>query len=203
MDFGDFGPMKLWNRFRDDWIVTPIAARLFFGASILTIVIAPLLLGYVEPEGSKSINLFWGIMGAISPFGVLFIWLGMWRYWARVDNSKRWVRRFWFVILLAGFWYGSVPYYFFVYLPQYFRRINRKELHTEPRHENLVFRPGTFGSILIAGWILLFSGTLVAFIFPKAPGLKLLWPLSILLVLSTFLYAIFWLYRLGMNRNRA
>src|ERR1700749_946633 len=35
--------------------------------------------------------------------GLIFLWLGMWWYWVRLDDSGRWSKRFWFIVLLAGF----------------------------------------------------------------------------------------------------
>lgn len=64
----------------------------------------------------------WGILGVLGPIGLLFLWFGMWRYWVRVDDSNLWAKRAWFVVLLVGFWYGSVLYYLFAYLPQVIRR---------------------------------------------------------------------------------
>ena len=49
---------------------------------------------------------------------LFFLWLGMWRYWARLDCSTRMTKRLWFGVLLFGFWYGSCLYYFLLYRPQ-------------------------------------------------------------------------------------
>ena len=199
MDFDSFGPMKLWNRFRDDWIVTPSAAKLFFCAAIVAAVITPVVLGYVQPSGkSGAANVFWNLFGAASPFAVFFIWIGMWRYWARIDPSPKWVRRFWFVILLAGFWCGSVLYYFLMYLPQCLKGQNERNF--APAAVGKPLRG--FASILIGGWALLLVGTLLTFILPKMSGFYILFRLSICLVLFTVVYIAMRLYRLGMNRRR-
>lgn len=200
MKLDSFGPLRLWNRIREDWIVTATAARLFFVASILAITITPVILGYVEPNpASKATNLIWGILGAISPFGVFFIWTGMWRYWARVDSSPKWIRRFWFVILLCGLWCGSVLYYLFVYLPQFFRRQQPTAQLATPVSDTPSKR--VFGSVLIGGWVLLLVATSAAFVFPRMPGLNFLWPISIFLVISTFVYILVRLFRSGTNRS--
>jgi hypothetical protein len=64
----------------------------------------------------------WGILGVVGPIGLFFLWLGMWRYWVRLDSSRVWVKRIWFPVLLFGFWWGSVLYFFSIYLPQTLRR---------------------------------------------------------------------------------
>jgi hypothetical protein len=61
-------------------------------------------------------------LGALAAIGSVFIWLGMWRYWVRIDNSRPWIKRIWFVVLLIGFSWGSCLYYFFGYLPEFLRR---------------------------------------------------------------------------------
>ena len=67
-------------------------------------------------------NTLWDILGIVEALGILFLWLGMWRYWSRVDDSKHSAKRLWFLVLLIGFWWGSVLYYFLSYLPQMVRR---------------------------------------------------------------------------------
>jgi hypothetical protein len=66
----------------------------------------------------------WGLMGIVGPIGLFFLLLGMWRYWMRLDDSGPAAKRFWFFVLLVGFWYGSVLYFYSVYLPQVFRKSN-------------------------------------------------------------------------------
>ena len=60
-----------------------------------------------------------------------------------------------------------------------------------------------FGHILVAGWILLSLGILLIFVFPHmfAPILiRLVWVLSIFLVLATFAYGVL---RAFTRKNRA
>ena len=60
-----------------------------------------------------------------------------------------------------------------------------------------------FGHILVAGWILLFLGTLLIFVFPHmfAPILiRPVWLLSIFLVLATLAYGVLWAFA---RKNRA
>jgi hypothetical protein len=42
----------------------------------------------------------------------------MWIYWVKVDRSGHARKRLWFVVMLAGAWYGSCLYFYFAYLPQ-------------------------------------------------------------------------------------
>jgi hypothetical protein len=62
------------------------------------------------------------VVGVMGPIASFFLWLGMWRHWMRLDTSKALTKRMWFVILLIGFEYGSVLYYFCVYRPQVIAR---------------------------------------------------------------------------------
>jgi len=68
-------------------------------------------------------RLAWAIVGMVA-ISMAFLWLGMWRYWVRLDNSGVFTKRIWFVILLFGLCYESCLYYFFVYCPQIARKVN-------------------------------------------------------------------------------
>ncbi|MGC1381235.1 MAG: hypothetical protein WA814_09485, partial [Candidatus Baltobacteraceae bacterium] len=83
MRFDRIGPLGLWNRFDERWIGTRRAAQLFFVASLFVLGLLPVFLGRIEPSDKPSANVFWGIVGVGGAFSVLFLWLGMWRYWAR------------------------------------------------------------------------------------------------------------------------
>jgi hypothetical protein len=206
MGFEHIGPLGLWNRFRDDWIVTRLAAWLFFFASTLSIAITPLVFGYIDTGTmSRSANFLWNAIGALAPFAVCFIWTGMWRYWARIDHSHKYARRFWFLILLCGLWFGASIYYFLVFLPQYFRRKQKlEEVLLRTARCDAATRIGVFGKVLIGGWFLLLSGTLLVFLFPKSGlGTEVLFVLSLFLILSTAVYGVAWLYRVGISRDKA
>ena len=73
-----------------------------------------------------------------------------------------------------------------------------------PSVEFFIMQPhNRFGHVLVGGWILLFLGTLLIFIFPHmfAPILiKAVWLLSISLVLATFAYGVL---RVFTRKNRA
>jgi hypothetical protein len=112
----------LWKKLRDDWIVKPRAAVVFLVCSVFVLVLIPVFFGHISQGGSVARQIFWGAVGAIGAPATLFLWIGMWRYWARVDASRNWAKRRWFAVMLVGFWYGSVLYCYFVYLPQVRRR---------------------------------------------------------------------------------
>lgn len=113
------GPLGLLNSFRDDWLVSRQASRLFFVSAVLVLLLTPVSLGWVDiPKMTFFQRLPWGILGVAGPVGMMFLWLGMWRYWFRLDDSGAWNKRFWFIVLLFGFWWGSCLYFFFAYLPR-------------------------------------------------------------------------------------
>jgi len=107
---------------KDDWLISPKVSKLFFASALCVVMFT---LEYIIGDTSKAPhwqNVVWDILGVIEPFGIFFIWFGMWRYWVRLDGSKPYVKRLWFVVLLVGFWWASVLYYSCVYLPQMIRR---------------------------------------------------------------------------------
>jgi len=69
--------------------------------------------------------LSWG--GAAAALGVAALLAGMWLYWVKFDRSSRRARRIWFFVLLIGFHYGALAYYFFVYVPAVRRRFLERE----------------------------------------------------------------------------
>jgi hypothetical protein len=113
----------LWNRFKDDWLITRQAARLFVVSTLLVLALTPVFLGKIDTQTMPFwTRLPWGILGILGPIALFFLWFGMWRYWVRIDNSSVWIKRMWFVVLLVGFWWGSCLYCLLVYLPQVLRR---------------------------------------------------------------------------------
>jgi hypothetical protein len=109
--------------FRDDRLASRGYATLFGISSILTICVELLLRSRIDPaKMSFWIRLPIVFVGVFGTLGMMFLWLGMWWYWVRLDDSGRWWKRFWFAVLLIGFWNGSVPYFIFVYLPQTVRK---------------------------------------------------------------------------------
>ena len=113
----------IWNWFKDRWIVSRQAGKLFLISALIALAMTPIFFGAVDTERmSFWPRLPWALLSIVGPVAVLFLWFGMWRYWFQIDRSARWIKRLWFVILLVGFWWGSCLYCFFVYLPQVFRR---------------------------------------------------------------------------------
>jgi hypothetical protein len=107
----------------DNWLTSTWTRRLFFLSALCVLVFTTEY--FLKIDTSKMS--FWqrlpfGLTGIVEPFGIIFIWLGMWRYWVRLDNSTRWLKRTSFLLLLVGFWWGSLIYYFAVYIPQVSRR---------------------------------------------------------------------------------
>lgn len=113
------GPSGVLNSFRDDWLVSRQAIKLFFVSAVLVMLLTPVSFGLV---GIAKMTFFqrlpWAILGVAGSIGSLFLWLGMWRYWFRLDDSGAWNKRFWFIVLLVGFWWGSCLYFFFAYFPR-------------------------------------------------------------------------------------
>ena len=108
--------------FKGEWLITRQAARLFFASTFLVLALTPVFLGRgVTADMPLWMRIPWGILGVVGPLAVFFLWIGMWRYWAVVDDSKVYGKRLWFLILLLGFWYGSCLYCYLVYLPQVMR----------------------------------------------------------------------------------
>lgn len=107
---------------KDDWLISRLSMKLFFLSALLVVAMTPAFIGVDTTKMTFLQRLPWGILGVVGPFGLFFLWFGMWRYWVRLDDSKAWVKRVWFVVLFVGFWWGSVPFYFLVYLPRMVRR---------------------------------------------------------------------------------
>jgi hypothetical protein len=123
MRFDQIGPFAFLDSFRDDWIVSRQAARLFLVSVPFILALTPFLFGWVNfTRMTIWMQIAGGVVGVTGPIASFFLWLGMWRYWMRLDRSKALRKRMWFVILLIGFEYGSVLYYFCVYRPQVISR---------------------------------------------------------------------------------
>jgi hypothetical protein len=108
---------------RKDWLISRLTAKLFFVSALLVMALTA---AFAWPIDTGKMSIWYRIpdalLGVLGPLGLFFLWFGMWRYWVIVDNSRRWVKRLWFLVLLFGFWWASVLYYFAVYLPQVLSR---------------------------------------------------------------------------------
>jgi hypothetical protein len=79
--------------------------------------------GWIDlTKSSLSVRTSVTIFYMLATCALLFLWFGMWAYWVRLDDSKTYSKRLWFLVLLLGFWYGSCLYCYFVYFPQVIRR---------------------------------------------------------------------------------
>lgn len=123
MSFRWVGPFWLPSAWlRDDWLISSLTAKLFFLSTFCVLAVTPAVMGIDTTKLTFWIRFPLTALGFLVPVGVLFLFVGMWRYWMRVDHSRPWIKRIWFFILLVGFWWGSFLYYFAVYLPQLVRR---------------------------------------------------------------------------------
>lgn len=107
-----------WKKLTPEWLRSSNAASIFVVCSAFTLALVPVLFGRVQRGGSFAYQAFWGSVGVVGAPATILLWVGMWKYWAQVDDAGRWAKRFWFLILLVGLWYGSVLYCYLVYLPQ-------------------------------------------------------------------------------------
>jgi hypothetical protein len=199
----------IWNRISEEWLVSKRASALF-ALSSASIAICTMLGLYFPPQDPVSLfaNILWGILGVATGLSILFLWGGMWSYWIRCDSSSKWTRRFWFLVLLAGFWYGAIVYFAFVYLPSRTRvpRSDRPDRDRQTSRGPLEI--GIWGRALIAAWAALFLFVALCFVFPK-PFARILHPIApyiqlipIPLIILTWTYWIARMYRAGMKRSR-
>jgi len=112
-----------WKSRIDEWLVSSLAAKLFFVSTLLVLALTTVFQGLVDPAKMPLwMRIYWIILGVLGPLGLSFLCVGMWTYWVRLDNSRAYAKRIWFVVLLVGAWYGECAYYYFVYLPQVIRK---------------------------------------------------------------------------------
>jgi hypothetical protein len=112
-----------WKRMVDDWLTSSLVAKLFFASTILVLALFPVSQGWIDlARMSLWMRIVLTIFYMLATCALLFLWFGMWTYWVQLDDSKKYSKRLWFLVLLLGFWYGSCVYCYFVYLPQVIRR---------------------------------------------------------------------------------
>jgi hypothetical protein len=110
----------------DEWLETR-GASIFFGICVAALLAASIL-SYMARAGFTPYmfhgGLYWvaeilvDALAAIGAFGEISLWLGMWRFWVRLDKSSSGMKKFWFFVLLFGIWYGAAVYYFAIYRPR-------------------------------------------------------------------------------------
>lgn len=115
LDVSNWGPVGLARAFKDEWLTTRQAVRLFSLSCALVLAVTPFFFGVDVSRMPLFERLPLTPLGMFGALAIVFLWLGMWRYWVRIDDSKAYARRFWFIILLIGFWWGSCLYFFFSY----------------------------------------------------------------------------------------
>jgi hypothetical protein len=143
--------------------------------------------------------------------GMFFVWMGMWWYWATLDDSGKWAKRFWFFVLLFGFWLGSAMYYVCVYLRQMIggRRTNPfpRDVETENAIDATIRTRRSWRPLmwLAAAWwcgimllvaLITFTPQVIASI-PHFEFIRFIVPLALIASLG---YALWVLYSRGMRR---
>ena len=162
------GPSSFF-RFKDEWLVSSQAVKLFLFSTIFVVGTIPIFFGHFEGAGLPPWEqLLFGVEGVLGSISIFFLWGGMWRYWIRLDSSAGFFKATSFILLLVGMWFGAVPYYFFVYRPQVAGRSWASPIldEEEERNESPAWGLGkTFavGTISIFGGMLVF-GLLIPFL---------------------------------------
>lgn len=109
--------------FRDNLITRGyITAFLLSSIAVVACTILLLTLG-VPLRMPLWLRIPYTCLGMLAAIGACEIWFGMWSYWERFDASGVWTKRLWFLVLLFGFWFGSILYFFAVYIPQVLPRM--------------------------------------------------------------------------------
>jgi hypothetical protein len=118
MELTMFPGSFIWRRISHEWLVSKAASAWFAISSAMIAVMTIVLFSNVQIRDISFVSRFsWGIAGVLTAVSIFFLWGGMWRYWITSDSSGRIGRRLWFVVLLAGIWYGAIIYYILVFLP--------------------------------------------------------------------------------------
>jgi hypothetical protein len=108
----------IWRRINDEWLLSRSASALFAMAGFVIVGMTVVIFANIQSATLDPVsNAALGVGGVLAGLGVLFLWGGMWRYWIRCDSSTVAARRFWFLVLVAGLWYGAILYYAIIYLP--------------------------------------------------------------------------------------
>jgi hypothetical protein len=210
MSLDHIGPFGFYNWFKDDWLVSLRAVKLFLVAAIFVLGTIPIFLGRIDPAKLAIWMRFpLGIEGALGPISIFFLWIGMWRYWIRLDNSSKMAKGVSFFLLLFGMFYGSVIYYFLVYrsqvmtaswaVPAAFSREEKNESCWRLQKVFLVGLVSIFAFMLVFG---LFLPILLRHFLPLQSDYKYEMFLGLGLsagVISFFVFLIAMLSRLGMK----
>jgi hypothetical protein len=214
MRLEELGPFGFFEWFKDGWLVSRQALKLFRLSTVFVLATIPIFVMHWAPEHPTLWqNLLGGTAGVLGPISIFFLWFGMWRYWFRLDNSPSQMKRTSFILLLIGVWYGAVLYCYFVYGPQVAGRPwaqpfaeAREEQNEAPRWElRKVLYVGffsIFGFAIVFGLLL---RILVTKFFPRSfaddyatfCGL-----LTIAGIISLFVYLLLRIFRTDMKTRR-
>ncbi|MGH9790674.1 MAG: hypothetical protein ACRD5W_05640 [Candidatus Acidiferrales bacterium] len=100
-----------WDLFDDDWLMTRRACWLFITSTFFVLALTPVFLGWIDADNiTLAERVMFGVLGIAGSVSLFFLWIGMWRFWVRVDQSPAMARKLWFLDLLRGFWWGSCVY---------------------------------------------------------------------------------------------
>lgn len=215
MSFNRIGPFGIFELFKDDWLVSRQALSLFSASTVFVLATAPIFLGHVTLGKQSALGqLLWGVEGVVGTISIFFLWFGMWRFWVRLDSSTGILKGTSFFLLLIGFWFGSVPYCFFIYRPQVLKRTWTIPSFDDGIEENETPPWGSrqkliAGILSISASILVF-GVLVPKLIRKFGSEEYLDAYltiaSLMLVLLAigfvFGYPLLHLFRLGMRKRR-
>jgi hypothetical protein len=215
MSLDHIGPFGFYNWFKDDWLVSRRADKLFLVAVLFILGTIPIFLGRIDPARLGFwLRFTFGIEGILGPISIFFVWIGMWRYWIRLDNSSKFAKTASFFLLLFGMFYGSVIYYFLIYRPQvmttsgavpaaYSREEKNESLSWGLQKVFFVGYASIFAFTLVFG---LFFPILLRHILPLQSDYKYEMFLGLSLsagVISFFVFLIAMLFRMGTKTREA
>lgn len=208
-------PSGLFDWFNDKWLVSGQALKLFCISTLFVAALAPIFFGLVNfAKPSPLERLLWGFEGVFGPISLFFLWIGMWRYWVRLDTSTPALKTASFFLLLVGAWFGAIPYCFFVYRPQVLRRTWARPFPDDDDDTDQTARPQRRKSIIIWATSLCLAALIFAWAIPRLiqrfgseeylyAYLAIASMLGLCLGIGLlFGYPLTQLFRLGMKRRR-
>jgi hypothetical protein len=116
--------LKGTNVVAENWVLQRRPRSLFSYAAVVTTilfiigVIANVMMAYhgaIPIPKTIPFKIFGVLVGVVGASAALWLWVGMCWYWVQLDQSSRWSKIFWFIILLLGNWAGATAYYFLIY----------------------------------------------------------------------------------------
>lgn len=190
----------------DEWFFSHSARLSFFVATLFVLGLTPVLWGALPQHPSFWLNLLFGLSGVFGTFALFYLYLGMWRFWIRIDSSAKRVKGFWFAVLLLGLWWGSAVYFYLSYLFQT-RRGTSEHLPTQAAELEVANNKlGAGARILIGAWLIVFAWVTDLLLFPKTvvflPN-RALFPFVLCLLLGSCVYLLRVMFNRGMTRSRS